>query len=173
MTENDQEQQSQNGRLLYWVAILALMLGLTAFYQAVVRQDGGMRLQQGEDGRVLVILQRQRSGHYNSEGEINGLPVNFLVDTGATDVAVSEDFARSAGLDFGPKITVMTAAGPVLGWMTRLDSVQVGALRLRNVRATITGGLGEEVLLGMSFLKHFGIVQEGDTLVITGSEEGS
>jgi aspartyl protease family protein len=60
----------------------------------------------------------------------------------------------------------MTAAGPAGGWMTRLDKVQVGALVLRDVRATIASGLGDESLLGMSFLQHFGIVQDGDTLVI-------
>ena len=74
--------------------------------------------------------------------------------------------ARAIGLEFGPRLTVMTAAGPVRGWMTRLDSVQLGALALSDVRATIAPGLGDQALLGMSFLKHFSIVQEGETLVI-------
>jgi aspartyl protease family protein len=173
MTDTQPEKSERGGRSLYWAAIVALLLGLTALYQAVGQKNVGMRLQQSPDGRVMVILQRQRNGHFNADGEINGLPVNFLVDTGATDVAISESFARSAGLDFGPQITIMTAAGPVQGWVSRLDSVLVGALRLRNVRATITSGLGDEALLGMSFLRHFSIVQEGDTLVITGSEEGN
>jgi len=155
-----------NGKKLYWAAVLAILLGLTALYHAVVRFDGEMRLQQDADGNVMVVLQRDRSGHFSAKGEINDQQVHFLVDTGATDVAVSESVARSLGLEFGPDIVVSTAAGPVRGWVTRLDSVRVGVLLLRNVRATITPGLGEQSLLGMSFLKHFSIVQEGDTLVI-------
>jgi len=114
----------------------------------------------------MVVLQRQRNGHFSATGEINGQPVEFLIDTGATDVAVSEESARDLGLEFGPGVTVMTAAGPTAGWMTRLATVQVGALVLRDVSATIAPGLGEESLLGMSFLQHFSIVQDGDTLVI-------
>lgn len=165
--------QHGGGRRLYWAAIVAIMLGMTALYHAVIRNDGGMRLQQDADGRVMVVLERQRNGHFTADGEINGHPVHFLVDTGATDVAVSERTARSLGLELGPQIGVMTAAGPVSGWMTRLKVVRVGALVLRDVRATVTSGLGEEVLLGMSFLMHFSIVQEGDTLVIATLGESS
>ncbi len=160
------ENQPRNGRSLYWAAIVAILLGLTALYNAGLRNDGGMRLQVDDEGRVLVVLQRQRNGHFTATGEINGHPVEFLVDTGATDVAVSAQLARDIGLEFGPGMTVMTAAGPTEGWMTRLDKVQVGALVLRDVSATIASGLGEEILLGMSFLKYFSIVQDGNTLVI-------
>jgi aspartyl protease family protein len=173
MSEPHNDHMSGKGRRLYWAAIVALMLGLTALYQAVISRDGGMRLQQDAQGRVMVVLQRKRDGHFSADGEINGQPVSFLVDTGSTDVAVSENTARSLRLERGPSVVVMTAAGPVTGWMTRLDRVEVGALVLRDVRATITAGLGEEALLGMSFLAHFSIVQEGDTLVITSLGEGS
>ncbi|HLF32580.1 MAG TPA: TIGR02281 family clan AA aspartic protease [Xanthomonadales bacterium] len=164
--DRQREDNSGGGRRLYWAAIVAIMLGMTALYHAVIRNDGGMSLQQDSKGNVMVILQRKRNGHFAADGEINGQAVHFLVDTGATDVAVSEQVARSLGLEFGPRITVMTAAGPIGGWVTRLDSVTVGVLTLQDVRATIAPGLGEESLLGMSFLRHFSIVQEGNTLVI-------
>lgn len=166
MKQLQSEQHADQGRRLYWAAILAILIGLTALYQAVVRHDGGMSLARDSEGRALVVLQRQRNGHFSAAGAINGYAVPFLVDTGATDVAVSERLARAIGLEFGPRIGIMTAAGPVSGWMTRLDSVRLGAFELRDVRATIAPGLGEQALLGMSFLKHFSIVQEGDTLVI-------
>lgn len=158
--------QSINSRRLYWAAIVALLLGMTALYHAVIRNAGGMRLQQDAEGNVMVILQRRLDSHFSAEGQINGQPVHFLVDTGATDVAIAEEVARSLGLEFGPQINVMTAAGPVSGWVTRLDSVTLGVLTVKNVRGTITPGLGDECLLGMSFLSNFSIVQEGDTLVI-------
>jgi len=74
--------------------------------------------------------------------------------------------AAMSGTCIGPRVTVMTVAGPVSGWLTRLDTVVVGALALRFVRATIAPGLGDEAQPGAGFLKHFSIVQEGDTLVI-------
>lgn len=156
------------GRQLYWAAMVALLLGMTALYQATVRNDGGMSLHQDAQGRLITVLNRKRNGHFQADGEINGHAVSFLIDTGATDVAVSVDLARSIGLEFGPRVVLMTAAGPAEGWMSRLDSVKVGTVALRDVRATITAGLGDEALLGMSFLKHFSLVQDGDTLVITG-----
>jgi len=166
MDEYPSDGRSVSGRRLYWAAMVALLLGVTALYEAVIRNDGGMSLRQDADGREMVVLQRKRNGYFSAAGAINGHPVSFLIDTGATDVAVSERTAHALKLEFGPRVTVMTAAGPVGGWMTRLDSVRVGRLALQDVRATIAPGLGDEVLLGMSFLTHFSIVQEGDTLVI-------
>ena len=166
MDRAETDGQAGKGRNLYWAAVVAILLGLTALYQAVQRGEGGMSLQQDAEGQLLTVLNRKRNGHFQADGEINGHPVSFLVDTGATDVAVSVELARAFGLEFGPRLTLMTAAGPTEGWMSRLDSVRVGAAELRNVRATIAPGLGSEALLGMSFLKHFSLVQDGDTLVI-------
>ena len=155
-----------DGRRLYWAAMVAILLGLTALFHAVTRNDGGMSLQQSADGRAMIVLQRKHNGHFLADGTINGHAVRFLVDTGATDIAISERLARSIGVEFGPPINLMTAAGPSRGWITRLDTVEVGVLALQNVRASISPGLGEDALLGMSFLRHFSLVQEGDTLVL-------
>ena len=154
------------GRLFAWFAIIGLMVGLTAFYHVLTQRGGGIVQSLDENGRALVILQRDRTGHYLAEGEINGHAVVFLVDTGATDVAISERAARAIGLEFGPRITVMTAAGPSTGWRTRLDQVSLGSLTLNNVRAIIAPGLGGEALLGMSFLQYFNLRQEADQLVL-------
>jgi aspartyl protease family protein len=114
----------------------------------------------------MVVLEQDRSGHYEAEGQINGQAVTFLVDTGATDVALPESVARALGLEFGPRVKVMTAAGPASAWMTRLDEVRVGAIRRRNVRATITDGEFNGILLGMSFLRHYNLQQQDGRLVI-------
>lgn len=123
------------------------------------------------DNGAMVVLQSNRAGHYLAPGEINGQAIVFLVDTGATDVAVSERQARALGLEFGPRTTVMTAAGPSPAWKTRIDRVRLGSLQLENVRATITPGLGNEALLGMSFLRHFSLRQQGDELLIESARE--
>lgn len=163
---SDQGKLLKTGRRFAWIAVIGLMIGLTAFYQALTQRNEGIVHSERNGSHALVILQRGRNGHYVAEGEINGQPVTFLVDTGATDVAISEKTARAMGLDFGPRIRVMTAAGPVGAWVTRLDRVRLGSLELTNVRATITPGLSDAALLGMSFLKHFSLRQEGEKLLI-------
>ncbi len=161
-----QNPRSRTGQFFAWIAIIGLMLGLTAFYHALTQRNHGLVQSVDDENRNMVVLQRERSGHYIAQGEINGQPIMFLVDTGATDVAVSENMARKMGLDFGPRIRIMTAAGPSNAWVTRLRTVRLGSLELNNVRATITPGLRDEALLGMSFLKHFDLRQQGDQLLI-------
>lgn len=146
--------------------MIALMIGLTAFFQAMMPDRGGLVEISGQGSSAKVVLQSDRGGHYRAKGEINGHDVVFLVDTGATDVALSDRTARALGLDFGPRTTVMTAAGPAKAWKTRIERVRVGNLERTNVRATITPGLGSEALLGMSFLRHYRLRQDGDRLVI-------
>ena len=61
----------------------------------------------------------------------------------------------------------MTAAGPASAWLTRLDEVAIGEIRRRDVRASITSGEFEGILLGMSFLRHYSLQQEDGKLVIS------
>ncbi len=163
------QARPQTGRWFAWMAVIGLMVGLTAFYQAVTQRDAGIIQEINENGRVMVMLQRERNGHYRAEGKINGMPLVFLIDTGATDVAIAERSARAMGLEFGPRIQIRTAAGPARAWVTRLNRVSLGELELSNVRAIIVPGLGDEALLGMSFLKHFSLRQEGERLIIESS----
>ncbi len=158
------------GSGMLWLAAIGLLAGLTFVFSGLMPERGGIVSQSSEGGRAMVMVERDPSGHYFAEGGINGRPVVFLLDTGATDVAVSERLARSMGLDFGPQVTVQTAAGPARAWVTRLDRVTLGNLSRSNVRATITPGLGDEALLGMSFLKHYSLRQEGQTLVIASAQ---
>ncbi len=114
-----------------------------------------------------VVLQRNRAGHYVATGRINGQQVVFLVDTGATHVAIPESIANRLGLKKGPAFRARTANGIARAWATRLDSVSLGDITLYDVRASILDNAGtEEVLLGMSFLKQLELVQQGDALTI-------
>ncbi|WP_241263304.1 retropepsin-like aspartic protease family protein [Parahaliea mediterranea] len=120
-----------------------------------------------DDGAREVVLKRSRSGHYLTAGAINGHPVVFMLDTGATGIAVPQDLARALDLEPGRQLTTRTANGLATAYATRLDRVSVGDIALDNVPATITPGLAmEEVLLGMSFLKHIEFTQRGDTLIL-------
>ncbi len=121
-----------------------------------------LNVQQGE-----LTLARNRAGHYVAEGEINGRRVTFLLDTGATWVALPMSLARKLGLQRGAAITLQTANGPAVGYQTRLDSVQLGPIDLSDVSALVADGMDDgTVLLGMSFLKRVEFTQRGDQLIL-------
>lgn len=165
MSEYDSNPDSRLGRRMLWVAALGLLGGLYLLFSSL-EKGAGTVTSVDSNGMAMVVLEQDRNGHYEAEGEINGRPVTFLVDTGATDVALPESTARALGLEFGPRVKVMTAAGPSSAWLTRLDEVAVGGIRRRNVRATITDGEFNGILLGMSFLKHYSLEQTDGRLVI-------
>lgn len=167
MSESQNNPETRLGRRMIWLAAFGVLGGLYLLFSQLVNDNGGMVSSVGSDGSAMVVLEQDRSGHYQAEGTINGQVVNFLVDTGATDVALPESTARALGLDFGPRVNVMTAAGPATAWLTRLDEVAIGGIRRRNVRASITAGEFDGILLGMSFLKHYSLQQQDGQLVIS------
>jgi aspartyl protease family protein len=160
--------------LAAWVVAFALLVML--FDQWLERADNPNAnpiSTQGADGAFEVVLRRNRAGHYVATGAINGVPVRFLVDTGATDVALPLDLARRLGLRLGAEGTSMTANGPTRTWATRLDRVDLGGLVARGVRASVLPNMpGGEVLLGMGFLKHLELIQRGDTLTLRRHADG-
>ena len=158
--------ESRIGRRMIWLAALGVLAGLYALF-SLLDQNGGTVISVDAGGAAMIVLEQDRNGHYQVEGQINNQTVEFLVDTGATDVAVPESIARALGLEFGPRIKVMTAAGPSQAWMTRLSEVSIGGIRRRDVRATITSGEFNEILLGMSFLRHYNLQQQDGKLVIS------
>lgn len=114
-----------------------------------------------------VRLSRNKLGHYVTAGTINKRPVTFLLDTGATGVAIPSSIAKQLGLKRGRPIATRTANGTVTSYLTTLNDVSVGGITVTDVSATIAPGLrGREILLGMSFLKNIEFAQRGDTLIL-------
>lgn len=114
-----------------------------------------------------LVLERNRGGHYVAPGSINGEAVSFLLDTGASQVAIPTTLAGKLGVKRGPTVMVQTANGTVAGYQTRLESVRLGPIEVRNVPALVAPGLeADTVLLGMSFLKHVEFTQRGDQLTL-------
>lgn len=156
------------GRGMAWAAWLLLLALLTWFFHGYLeraRNPNQTVATTVEGGVPQVVLQRNRSGHYVATALLNGVPVEVLLDTGATTVAVPEGLARELGLRFGVPLQLSTANGTATGYATRLDSVQIGDIAVRDVAAAINPR-GREVLLGMSFLKHLEFTQRGDTLTL-------
>jgi aspartyl protease family protein len=115
-----------------------------------------------------VTLTADRRGHFATAGTVNGRPVQFLVDTGATLVALSRSEATRIGIDFrrGKPSYAMTANGPVRGWGVSLAAVRVGGVTVREVPAVVLDSEIPNSLLGMSFLNRFDLLQQGSTLVL-------
>jgi aspartyl protease family protein len=114
-----------------------------------------------------VVLQRNRAGHFLADGEVNGRRTTFLLDTGATYIAIPGNIARELKLKLGPPITLQTAAGPATGYPTRLASVSVAGIEMRDMAAVVSEGLEPgTVLLGMNFLKRLEMTQRGEQLVL-------
>jgi aspartyl protease family protein len=109
-------------------------------------------------------------GMYWSSGSINGIPVKFLVDTGATSIAMNEREAKRLGLQFrlhGQLGVVTTASGVEKVYQIRLDQVKVGDILLRGVEAVVLeGNRPEAILLGMSFLGRLELENKGKALVL-------
>lgn len=119
------------------------------------------------NGQREVILKRNRMGHYYVTGAINGHKVEFMLDTGATDIAIPSSVANSLGLRKMGTVQYQTANGVATGYATQLASVQVGNIVLHHLAAGINPHMdGDVVLLGMSFLKQIEFTQRGDTLIL-------
>ncbi len=102
-----------------------------------------------------------------ASGKINGETVTFLLDTGATDVAVPAELAERLGLSRGAPVMLHTANGQTTGYRTVLNSLSLGDIVLRDVRAIVAPGFrSEQVLLGMSALKQLEFTQRAGTLVL-------
>ena len=153
--------------VLAWVAGLALATRYFGVWEDRQRNPNQAPQSIHGDGYVELRLASSRQGHYLLNGQINGQGVTFLLDTGATQVAVPEALAARLALERGAPITLSTANGRATGWRTRLDQLQLGDIRLSGVAALIAPGMdGDEVLLGMSALKQLEFTQRDGTLVL-------
>ena len=113
---------------------------------------------------------RSKHGMYSVSGFVNRQPIDFLVDTGATWIALNENHAYKLGINFryiGKPGWVSTASGKAKVYKIKLDNVRIGGIVLTNVDAAVLEGNSPEVaLLGMSFLNRVSMKHEGNLLVL-------
>ena len=151
-------------------AWLLLLLLLSLFFQNWLEREQNPNRDLAAvdvDGPREVVLRRARGGHYVAPGFINGEPVTFLIDTGASDVNIPQSVAERIGLRRGYPQTAHTANGYITVYDTVADEVRLGNIALRQVPASINPNMpGDTVLLGMSFMKNLELVQKNNTLTI-------
>jgi aspartyl protease family protein len=165
---------------IWIIIILALVAGYQYRYEL---QDVGHRITAGlipgspisnrdGNGVITVTLAKADNGHFEVRGEVNGATVPFMVDTGASSIVLSSEDARRAGLDpdeLSYKTPIMTANGSTTAANVTLDSVKIGAIERRNIRAMVAqDGRMAGSLLGMNFLNTLsGFSVRGDRLILS------
>ena len=124
-----------------------------------------------DGGAGKVVLTGDARGHYVTTAVVNGVSMQFLVDTGASVVTISSDNAKRARISYtnAPKSLMQTANGVVVAYRVTLDTVSVGGITLNQVEGVVMEGnaLGSHGLLGMSFLSRMDMKREGESMTLT------
>ncbi|SLN26656.1 hypothetical protein PSA7680_01172 [Pseudoruegeria aquimaris] len=151
---------------LVWVLIFVGAIAAVGLW-GDIRRDV-MPRQSYVEGSGEITLPRAPNGHFYATLEVNGTPVRFVVDTGATNIVLTQRDAARVGLDAGELAYVNaanTANGIVRTARVKLDELVLGDVIDRNVPAYVNEGEMSESLLGMSYLQRYGTIRiEGDAL---------
>lgn len=170
--------QLPEGRLGKWMFLFAwvivfiiLMVAFGEWESYQLNPNRSVQSNVASDGTVEVMLMRNQFDHYYVTGKLNGLEMTFMLDTGATDVVLSERIARSANLTYGNRQQVNTANGVITVYRTKIDRLEIGDIILRNVSASINPHApADQLLLGMSALKQLEFTQRGNYLILRQSQ---
>lgn len=144
---------------LVWVLIF---LGTVAVYEQRDVITHALVPQPAQVGDGVIEIRRGRDQHFHLRMQVNGVPVDFMVDTGASQVVLTRDDATRAGIDPATLSfigTALTANGEVATAPVVLRSLSVGDIHDSRVRATVNGGDMEQSLLGMSYLNRFDSIE--------------
>ena len=165
----DQNKQLGKGMIIIaWVLIFGMLVWFFGILETNKRNPNQhVSTQVLNGGGKEVVLQSSSYGHYIATGKINDTKVTFLVDTGASYVSIPENVAKKIGLIKGAPMLVSTANGNVTVYATVLDEVSIGGIKLHDIKADINPHMrGDEILLGMSFLRNLSVTHAGDQLTI-------
>ncbi|MCC2616472.1 TIGR02281 family clan AA aspartic protease [Aestuariibacter halophilus] len=170
---NDQSGDNGERGMGKWMIILAWLSGLAllamVFDDLLERQVNPNASPQSvyRGSAVEVTLEQNRYGHYVTSGTINGQPVTFLLDTGATNVSIPAHLAARLGLNAGPRYRVNTANGQITVASTHIDRLAIGDLQLNDIDAHLNPAINsDEILLGMSALRQLEFTQQGKWLTL-------
>lgn len=148
------------GILAFWLVVMA---ALYFAMQYAMKPKAVVVTAQG-----AVVIPRHADGHFRVSGTVNGVPVMFLVDTGASLIAVTDALAQEAGLQGGEHTLFQTANGTRAGRIVAADAIAVRSLVVTGLRVGTgyTGRSAEDALLGQNFLRHFDVEMGRDRMVL-------
>ena len=131
---------------------------------APVSTGGGGTISRG----TRIVLTAGSGGHFVTAGQINGKSVQFMVDTGATSIAMGAQDAERAGINYkaGQMIGISTANGNTQGYRIKLNSVRIGDVEVFDVDAVVTPQAMPYMLLGNSFLTRFQMTRENEQMTL-------
>lgn len=144
----------------------------SAGQRVALRMDSPVSVGEGGASRAggsRIVLNADSRGHFMASGAINGRSgVSFMLDTGATTVAMSVADATRIGLDYqkGTPVRMNTANGVAMGYRLRLDSVRVGDVEVRDIDAIVSQQPMPFVLLGNSFINRFSMRRDAEQMVL-------
>lgn len=141
---------------IHWPAMVLALVGVVLF--AADRLTRTPAVVHAVPGQVIEIPVA-RDGHYYLDGTVNGVPVTFMIDTGATYVSVSQDFARKANLPEGVTSYFSTANGTVEGKIVKNQLVEAEGFKVSGLSVAVTPLGSKQGLLGQNFLRRFEISQ--------------
>lgn len=146
---------------------LKLRLGETPGNLAAATQapvDAGASVM--SSGRI--VLKANRGGHFLSPGQVNGKPVTFMVDTGASTISMGAADAERIGIDYrtAPPVQMRTANGLTVGWRVRLATVRIGEIELYDQEAVVGEQAMPYLLLGNTVLNRFTMRRDHEQMVL-------
>lgn len=156
--------------LIAWLLVLAVIyLVFDDAISAKLNPNQQLQSSTNPQGLAQVVLTRNSQGHYVGTLQLNGVDTVFLLDTGATMVAVSSEVAARTGMPQGKAYQVSTANGITTAYQSSINELKLGNIVLRDLPASIVPNLatskgGTEILLGMSALKHLEFAQQANQL---------
>ncbi len=157
----------KNMMIMVWVIAMGLLTWFFGNWQDSQINPNQAPVSSIAGGVTQVTLMRNRQGHYVTSGSINHKAVTFLVDTGATTVAIPGGLQQTLGLNAGSMHRSITANGTAKAYATVIEQLAIGDIELFNVRASILPNMpGKRILLGMSVLKQIEFTQKGDQLTL-------
>lgn len=161
--------KATNGVKLLAVEADAAVFEIDGKRQRLVLGDHAVSTGGSGGGAATATLTAERGGHFLTQGSINGATMRFMVDTGATFVAMSAADAARARIDYrakGQQGAMTTANGVIPAWKVQGNTVRLGDITLYDVEVTVQEVGMPFVLLGMSFLNRLEMKRDGDTMTL-------
>lgn len=169
--KSGEQQQRSIGMAMTVAAWIVLFILLAVYFT----REENLRFNPNQNpasesinGQTTLVLDANKQNHFVVSGSVNGKKVNFLLDTGATYVAVPEKMAEQLGLVKGHQAYVSTANGRAVSYSTKIAKLQFGDIVLYDVSASISPGMNgmNEILLGMSALSQLEFSQKDGQLFL-------